>query len=287
MAEDYYNTLGLKKNCSKEEIKKNYRKMSLKFHPDRPNGNKAMFQKISKAYEVLGDDNSRQKYDNEMNFKNNVRTQNQFPDMGFFQKAFGIDPRYGATQNQFYRNMTNSLNIDKKITISFEESWSGTVKQIVIDRRINANGNRLIEKKPLIARIPAGVKHNSILVLRGQGNVNNGVYGNTRIHISIKNNTNYIRDGLDIIYKKKLTFKESLVGFKFELKHISGKKYSINNYDGKVIYDGYMKVVKNLGFFIDSNGVNKKGNLLIMFEVDKPEKLSKEIRDQLEKILPD
>ena len=287
MAEDYYNTLGLKKNCSKEEIKKSYRKMSLKFHPDRPNGNKAMFQKISKAYEVLGDDNNRQKYDNEMNFKNNRRRENHFPDMGFFQKAFGLDPRQGASQNNFYRNMTNSLNINKKITIKFEESWSGTIKQILVDRIIITNGNRLIEKKPIIARIPAGVKNNSILVLRGQGNFNNGVSGDARLHISITNNTNYIRDGLDIIYKKKLTFKESLVGFKFELKHISGKKYSINNYDGKVIYDGYMKVVKNLGFYIDINGVKKKGNLLIMFEVDKPEKLSKEIRDQLEKILPD
>lgn len=283
MAEDYYNTLGLKNNCSKEEIKKNYRKMSLKFHPDRPNGNKAMFQKISKAYEVLGDDNSRQKYDNEMNYKNNKRTQNHFPEMGFFQKAFGMQQGYGPSQNQFYRNMTASLNINKKITVSFEESWSGTVKQISIDRTIIRNGNKLIETKPLIARIPAGVKNNSILVLRGQGNMNNGISGDTRIHISITNNTNYIRDGLDIIYKKKLTFKESLIGFKFELKHISGKKYSINNYDGKVIYDGYMKIVKNLGFYTDS----RKGNLLIMFEVNKPEKLSKEIRDKLEKILPD
>jgi DnaJ-class molecular chaperone len=288
MADNYYNILGIKPNCTKEEIKKTYRKLSLQHHPDRPNGTKAMFQKISKAYEILSDEIKKKNYDANLNVKKNTQQENnQFPNMGYFHRAFGMDPRFGASQNHFFRNMNNILNINKNIEISIQECWSGTIKQVSIDRTIIINNRKLIETKSVLARIPAGIKSNSVLVLRGQGNIHNGVSGDVKIHIKLTNNTEYVRDGLDLIYKKKITFKESLVGFKFELKHISGKKYSINNYDGKVIYDGYMKVVKNLGFHFDSNNVTKNGNLLIMFEVDKPEKLSKEIREQLDKILPD
>ena len=55
------------------------------------------------------------------------------------------------------------------------------------------------------------------------------------VNIVVKNTTEFIRDELDLILKKKITFKESLVGFKFDIKHISGKKYCINNFDGKVL----------------------------------------------------
>ena len=56
---DYYNVLGLKKEASKEEIKKTYRKMSLKHHPDRKGGSEEAFKKINEAYEVLSDDNKK------------------------------------------------------------------------------------------------------------------------------------------------------------------------------------------------------------------------------------
>ena len=78
-----------------------------------------------------------------------------------------------------------------------------------------------------------------------------------------------------------------MVGFKFEIKHISGKKYSINNFDGKIIEDGYLKIVQNLGFHKQMNNIKKQGNLIIMFSVKKPPLLSKEIREKLEEILPD
>lgn len=67
MGSDYYDILGLTKNCSKEDIKKHYKKMALKWHPDRNKENKDIaeekFKKLSEAYEVLSDDDNRQKYD--------------------------------------------------------------------------------------------------------------------------------------------------------------------------------------------------------------------------------
>ena len=64
--EDYYKLLGVDKKTSKEEIKKAYRKLALKYHPDRNKGNKEAeekFKKISEAYAVLSDDEKRQQYD--------------------------------------------------------------------------------------------------------------------------------------------------------------------------------------------------------------------------------
>ena len=66
---DYYEILELKKNCKKCEIKKKYHELSLKYHPDKNNGEDDKFKKINEAYEILYDDTSREKYDIKMYFK--------------------------------------------------------------------------------------------------------------------------------------------------------------------------------------------------------------------------
>ena len=59
----YYECLGIKKNASKDEIKKAFRKLSLQFHPDRPNGNSEKFKQINEAYETLSDPQKKRMYD--------------------------------------------------------------------------------------------------------------------------------------------------------------------------------------------------------------------------------
>ena len=66
MNQNHYETLGVSKDASQEEIKKNYRKLSLQHHPDR-GGNEETFKKLSEAYEQIGDPENRQKYDMEQN----------------------------------------------------------------------------------------------------------------------------------------------------------------------------------------------------------------------------
>lgn len=60
---DYYDILGIKKGASKEEIKKAYRTLAHKYHPDRPGGNAEKFKEVSEAYQILSDDEKRQQYD--------------------------------------------------------------------------------------------------------------------------------------------------------------------------------------------------------------------------------
>ena len=61
---NYYEILGLKENCSQKSIKKRYKKLALKFHPDKNSGHEEKFKNIALAYEVLSDNEKRKKYDN-------------------------------------------------------------------------------------------------------------------------------------------------------------------------------------------------------------------------------
>ena len=92
---------------------------------------------------------------------------------------------------------------------------------------------------------------------------------------------------MDLILKKEITWKESLVGFSFEIQHLSGKKYKINNNDGKVIKNGYVKKIDALGMRKKHSGSARLsiGNLLILFEVKQPDRLSEEVRNRLKEIL--
>ena len=90
-----------------------------------------------------------------------------------------------------------------------------------------------------------------------------------------------MREGLDLIFKKSITLKDSLCGLSFDLPYINGKTYKINNDVGSIIQPGYRKVIPNMG--MERN--NSKGSLIIEFNVEFPEKLSIETINKLEKLI--
>ena len=85
----FYEILGLPKQASQDKIKKQYRKLSLEFHPDRPNGNATKFKEINEAYELLSDEKKRKQYDHEpldfmeMLFQPDMFSKDMFPNMMF------------------------------------------------------------------------------------------------------------------------------------------------------------------------------------------------------------
>jgi DnaJ family protein A protein 2 len=104
--------------------------------------------------------------------------------------------------------------------------------------------------------------------------------GDIKLFVKIENNTDFKRSGLDLIYEKGITVKEALCGFTFELKYITGKTYTINNQAGNIITDGYRKTIPGMGFFRDGH----TGNLVIIFNVKYPEKLTNDIIEKLKQI---
>ena len=65
--------------------------------------------------------------------------------------------------------------------------------------------------------------------------ISDKIKGDVKVFINVENKTEFIRDGLDLLHQKKITLKEALCGFSFDIKHLSGKTYTINNTNGKII----------------------------------------------------
>ena len=126
-----------------------------------------------------------------------------------------------------------------------------------------------------------GIDNDEIIILYKKGNIVNNNFTDIKLKIYLNPSANFERDGLNIIHKKNITFKESLTGFEFVFSHINEKKYKILNNDGEIIYNGYEKNISNLGFKRE----NITGNLIIKFVVTYPDKLSNDTIKQLKEIL--
>ena len=175
-----------------------------------------------------------------------------------------------------------AVPIVKKITITLEQAFTGCNIPIEIERWVlQHNNTKFIEKEKIYVDIPMGIDTNEILIVRGKGNViNDNNKGDIKIFVKIQNNTSFQRDGLNLIYTKKITLKQSLVGFKFDIPFINGKVYTITS-GGKVIKPNYEDVNINMGM---QRG-ERKGNLIIRFVVAFPTTLNAEQKALIEKVL--
>ena len=325
MAESFYKILGVSEQATQEEIKRAYRQLSLKSHPDKnPGDSEAIgrFQKISAAYETLGNAEKRQDYDmasrnpfarmggmqggmphGGMGMPGGIHVnmddilQNLFgfggpgmmPGMGGFPPGMnGFPP--GANVHVFRNgvpiNISNAMQkpqpIIKTISISIEQVLSGANIPVEIERWIMEHGNKVFERETIYVSIPKGIDDNEIIMLRDKGNImSEQNKGDIKLFIKVENTTDFKRNGLDLILEKKVTLKEALCGFMFELKHINGKSYTINNNPGSIVTPAYFKNIQNMGLTRDGH----TGNLVITFDVVFPETLDLDKIAKLKEIL--
>jgi DnaJ-class molecular chaperone len=303
-----YDVLGVPDNASEAEIKKAYRQLSLKFHPDRntEEGSTEKFQEIGQAYETLSDPQRRQQYDAElknpgggggMSFNmDEFHDMNNIFNMMFHGGGGGMMGGHGGPGIHIFHNagggpgihmfhqhifhQAEPLNINIKITM--EQSYSGCVFPVEIERWIHENNSRRTEKEFLQLNIPAGIDENEKMVIQGKGNRIEDRSSDLVITLQIENTTSFTRHGMDLKYKKEISLKEALCGFSFELVHLNGKRLLINNKSNhSVIKPNYTKVVQNMGFKKE----NAKGNMHIQFEIIFPDSLTAEQIETLEGIL--
>lgn len=306
MSESFYNILGINENSSKEEIKKAYRTLSLKHHPDKnPNNQEAYnkFQKINEAYETLGDEQKREEYDmmkknpffKMANYNGNPNNMDSpFHDMdeifsAIFGGSLGGGMSFGRPNIRIFRGdpqqlfkMQKPQPIIKSLNINIEQVLIGGTVPVEIERWIIENENKVFENETIYITIPKGIDDNEIILLKDKGNIiNEETKGDIKIVIKVENNTEFERRGIDLIINKTISLKDALCGFTFELKYINGKVYTLNNNSGNIIPPEYIKVIPNLGLTRDGH----TGNLLIHFHVNFPEKLSEEQIQKLKEIL--
>jgi hypothetical protein len=154
--------------------------------------------------------------------------------------------------------------IVKHIDIGIDKVLTGGNIPIEIERWIIENGLKVFETETIYVDIPKGIDDNELIVLKEKGNINGEKnVGDIKLFVRVENTTDFQRNGLDLIYEKTITLKESLCGFSFELNYINGRNYTINNNTGNIIPPEFKKVIPKMG--LERN--DHHGNLIIIFHV--------------------
>ena len=319
---DYYEMLGVQDNSSSTDIKRAYRKLSMKYHPDRNPGNDEMLKKtqeINEAYEILGDENKREQYDisrhnpfvpNNHNMDININDLfgslfSRGPDIYNMSEGFdsnmqnmpnmpkikivrsnmnhtGANSHIHSIFNNIPQMMSKPIPIVKNINVNISQILQDTTIPIEIERWIMENNTKIFECETLYIDIPQGVDDNEIIILKERGNVlNDANKGDVKIFVKVINDTPFRRNGLDLILEKDISLKESLCGFSFELHHINGKSYTLNNNKGNIITPNYQKSMPKMGI----SRREHVGNMIIQFNIIYPSTLSIEQIKILNEIL--
>ena len=282
----YYEILNVNKNASKEEIKKSYRKLSMKHHPDK-GGTVEQFQQLANAFTILYNDESRKKYDasqqvnhtnnsNHSNNSNNTSNDEHINDM--------LKQMYGYAFTYILKPSILTKTIQINIDTIFEEQ----LLPIEIERTIITNNDTstaTIETELLYVSIPKGVDNNEIIMINGKGNITNSYLGDVKLVVKLINTTEFERKGLDLIYYKDITLKEALCGVHYVINHICGKTYNIKDTD--IIFDGKTKIIPNLGIcreYKTTTNQSIQGNLIIIYNVRFPKTLDEHVIEQLKNI---
>ena len=296
MGKDYYKTLGISKNSNEETIKKAYRKMALKYHPDKNNGDDTKFKEISEAYVVLSDKTKRDKYDNygvdgldntnnNFNFNFNDLDANDIFTSVFGNSAFNFT---GSGVN-ISRNIFNiqSMNQTKNeivhnVFCSLEELYSGKTKKMKIKKKIQNNMGRIqIVSEIISIVIKPGWKCGTKIKFCGKGDILLGRKPQDIVFI-IKEFSHkyYTRINDDLRYILRLSLLESLCGYKRKIMGIDGKDIELDV--ESCSNNGSIRKIKGLGM---PTKLYNRGDLLIEYDVVYPKKLSMHQRNGIKNIL--
>jgi DnaJ-class molecular chaperone len=293
---------------SKDEIKKAYRSLQMKWHPDKNPGSQEsinMTQKINEAYETLGDDEKRKEYDYTRNNPNpfmrmsghggggmevpvddilNMFFGGGIPGMNGFP---GMPPGarihvFNGSPMGFQQAIQKPTPIIKTINVTMEQVLNGATIPVDIEKWVMDNGVKTCEPETIYVSVPKGIDDGEILILRDKGNIlNENIKGDVKIFIKIINETLFKRSGLDLIFEKNISLKEALCGFTFEIKYVNGKSYTLNNNKGNIIPPEYRKIYSGMGL---TRGEHK-GNMIIHFHLEFPENLNEDQITKLSEIL--
>lgn len=267
-----YETLGVEKTAGEKEIKKAYRKLAVKHHPDK-GGDEAKFKEVSAAYEILSDAEKRSKYDqygidgvDDENSGGGSRSADDIFSMFFGGggRRSSAGPRKGedvshpikVSLDDLYNGKTVKLAINREIlvgdpkkceacdgqgvVIELRQIALGMVQQI--QRRCSeCRGQGYIaqtkkERKILEVHIDKGMKHNSKVVFRGMADEKpNMEAGDINFIVQEKPHPMFKRKGADLLVTKTLSLNEALCGFEWMITHLDGREIVVKNLPGEVI----------------------------------------------------
>ena len=283
---DYYEVLGIKKGATADEIKKAYRKLAIKFHPDKNPGNneaEERFKEISEAYAVLSDPQKKAQYDQfgSSGFHQRYSQEDIFRgfDAGdlFKEFGFGNDDIYsrifggGFQRHGFGHRKQRGEDTVSELHLAFREAVTGCEKRLTINR----DGKR----EELSVKVPAGIEDGARLRVAGKGGSSweGGTPGDLYLVIRIGSDPSFTREGTDLIVEREIGYTAAALGTTLEVPTIEGVKH-IKVPAG--IQAGTKIRLK--GYGVPHMGKAAKGDLYVRIQVKIPERLTAEQKGILE-----
>jgi chaperone protein DnaJ len=337
----YYEILEVKPGATDHELKKAYRKLALKYHPDKNPDEGERFKLISQAYEVLSDPKKRQVYDEygEDGIKGGGDGGGMHNPMDIFEMFFGG----GGFRSE---KPTKARDTVHELKVSLDKLYTGCTKHLKISRHIvcpkcegiggakgavtkcqtcggrgvevfnqqigpgmiqriqrncsqcggegetnkdpckNCKGKKRIRSDENIeVHIEKGMRDGQKLVFYGKGDQQIGLEpGNVIIVLDEEQHPLFTRKGTNLIYNMKISLTEALCGFTRRIETLDKRLLSFTQLPGEVIQHHDLRVVQGEGM---PGQHDHRGDLLIQFQVDFPERLPMKSVEQLRKLLPD
>jgi curved DNA-binding protein len=248
---DYYQSLGVPRTASADELKKAFRKLAREFHPDVAKDKKKAeekFKEINEAYEVLSDPDKRKKYDElganwksgaefrpppgnggfpgGQNFRggrtvNQEEFETQFGGTGFsdfFEQLFGSRMRGGFSQE----GLTERGNdIEGDIMVSLEEAMTGSMREVKVRRP----ADRATKAETFQVKIPAGVTEGQKLRLAGRGESGSGggAAGDLFLRVRLAKHPDFDVDDHNLIYEAELAPWDAVLGAEISVPVLAGR----------------------------------------------------------------
>lgn len=247
--QDYYATLGVDKAASADDIKKQYRRLARKYHPDvsKEENAEAKFKEVKEAYEVLKDPGKRQAYDQlgkdwqnkqsgfepppgweyqqqTQNNNHGFHSQADFSD--FFESMFGQGAAHRAHGNRHHHYEQRGEDKHSSVSITLNQAYHGCELMLTLQDAIINEHTGQVERKSrnLKVRIPAGVINHQQIRLVGQGGegFGGGKNGDLFLEVSIQPNNNYKLDGKDVTLTLPVTPWEAALGATISVPTLGG-----------------------------------------------------------------
>lgn len=228
---DYYEVLGVKKDASDDEIKKAFRKLAIKYHPDKNPGDKeaeAKFKEANEAYSVLSDKTKRQRYDqfghSGVGGAGGGAGGNPFEGFNFNGQSFnfdfggggfgGLDDILGAMFGGGFRGVRRGRDYRTSVTINFEEAIFGCTKNITVDG------------EQIKLKIPAGIYDGQSIRLNGKGGPapqEGGQRGDLYVEVRVRAHKRLTREGDLILSEVTISMVEAVLGTEVDVETVDGE----------------------------------------------------------------